>query len=616
MCLVFGRHDILIQFGEPIPWQAKLDPQESELSNFRHVARHLRAEFNDSQTQVLGPRNPSARRLRQTVFSSSRLEEFATKEESRTSTINKQARRYLRTIRTKFSYPFISLGMTVLGPFWRRSFAGFEVYGLEVVKKEAASSTLVYVPNHRSHMDYVLLSWTLHQHGVTIPHVASGDNLNLPLVGGILRRLGAFFIKRSYHDLEVYRRILESYVYELLNLGNSLEFFIEGSRSRTGWIQAPQFGLVRLLLDCVQRGTDRPIKVIPVHVAYQKLLEISGHVSELEGRDKKGENLFGILRNILRMSRRMGTLAIRFGDPMELSSPMAEDDRSLTKSTAYQIIHAINDRTLVNATHLVCLALSGDTNSVDKSMLLRRIDFLQTLLRADSLNHDYVVARSAPHELLEEVSYLFEFDISNTTLDIPAELATSTFWYCNNVVHTIFAPALCMNLLRTSTTPLDRTKLASEANQFLRFFSFLLNFRFDETAVERWLQHLINSRLIVVTSESETLSEAGDHSNLAAMFNSMIDPWMHAGRELVNVRENEVTPSHLDNTSTQVDDPTRARLQEIADLLPMEFNLKSVTELHRLVGEYFADPEESSTNSFSARNLLQLFNAKVRPNTT
>lgn len=123
--------------------------------------------------------------------------------------------------------------------------------------KNGRNIPVVYLPLHRSHLDYILISFILYMNNIKPPLVAAGDNLMIPFFGQLMRGLGAFFIKRRTSSEEqdrVYLAILQSYITENLREGNSLEFFIEGGRTRSGKMVMPKFGLLSIVLDVLLQG--------------------------------------------------------------------------------------------------------------------------------------------------------------------------------------------------------------------------------------------------------------------------------------------------------------------------------------------------------------------------
>ncbi|MCP4711500.1 MAG: glycerol-3-phosphate 1-O-acyltransferase PlsB, partial [Planctomycetes bacterium] len=136
----------------------------------------------------------------------------------------------------------IEIMLRLLRQFWRRFYAGIDTYNVETIKQVALTHQLVYVPCHRSHVDYLLLSYIIFNENLAIPYIASGNNLNMPIIGRILRGGGAFFIRRSFKDNPLYGAVMRAYVEQLIELGVPIEYFIEGGRSRTGRLLKPKLG--------------------------------------------------------------------------------------------------------------------------------------------------------------------------------------------------------------------------------------------------------------------------------------------------------------------------------------------------------------------------------------
>ena len=613
VCLFFNRTDILIHFGEPISWQDQLDRTRSVPHNVRTVARLLRNHFNETRQRVVGPENPASNRLVDSVLEHPWQESSPdTSVELNKSTL-KMAKSYFHTISTKFSYPATKAFKMVLRPFWSRCFSGIRIDGLEQLET-SSSYSLVYVPNHRSHLDYVLLSYVLFQHGWAIPHVASGDNLNMPVIGGILRRVGAFFIKRTYHDLDVYRSVLESYLYEVVNRGNSVEFFIEGTRSRTGWMLHPQFGFARLLLEYQQRGVERPLAIVPVYVAYERLLEIASHRQELLGSQKRNESVFGVIRNLRKMSRAMGTLSIRFGTPIPVEEYVSQQpvSRDATTIFAYDIVQSINSQAVLNAVHLVSLSIErGHASQVEEALLLQRIDFLQTLLRVDSLNHEYQVPRESPQALVNQVLEQYKLENNEGVLELPQDFIDATFWFRNNVIHTLVVPALLVYCVH-HVHKIDRSELADHVAIFCRVVEHLLTFRHDDKATLRWIQHLENNRLLVAENGMLTLTVDASLVDRAQLLISLVRPWFLVIRELLDFSTQSSTETALENDSPY--ELIYAKLQDRFSVfdedVPIEFHPNTLGTLDQSLGELIQNPDDLQLSSSATPlpQLLELFN--------
>jgi glycerol-3-phosphate O-acyltransferase len=151
--------------------------------------------------------------------------------------------------------------------------------------------SLIFLPCHKSHIDYLVVSYILYSVGIALPHIAAGDNLNLPGIGTLLRYNGAFFIRRQWGDDKLYVSVMKEYIELLMAKGYNIEAFIEGTRSRTGKLLRPKFGILKSCLDAVYSGRVKDAILVPVSIGYDKVIETPSYVDELLGRPKEKESL-------------------------------------------------------------------------------------------------------------------------------------------------------------------------------------------------------------------------------------------------------------------------------------------------------------------------------------
>ncbi|XP_065919777.1 glycerol-3-phosphate acyltransferase 1, mitochondrial-like isoform X2 [Dysidea avara] len=181
---------------------------------------------------------------------------------------------------------------------------------------------VVFLPTHKSHLDYIILSFLLVNLEVKVPHIAAGDNLNITGFAWLQRHLGGFFIKRKLDTAArkdvLYRKVLHEYLEQLLKKGQYVEFFVEGSRTRTGKPSIPKGGLVSVLVDTVMEGVVNDIYIVPVNISYDKILEGNFH-HELMGGAKKMETLWRAISGMWRMlTTKLGHIRVDFAQPFSL----------------------------------------------------------------------------------------------------------------------------------------------------------------------------------------------------------------------------------------------------------------------------------------------------------
>lgn len=297
-----------------------------------------------------------------------------------------------------------------------------EVLRLRKVAEEAErkGQSIIFLPSHRSHVDYVSMQLICYRLGLALPVVVAGDNLNFPVVGSFLQHAGEYFtptvisdsaqrshlkgamwIRRSFGNDTLYTTLVQAYIDTMLQGGYNFECFIEGGRSRTGKLLPPKFGILGFVLDSILSGRVKDAIVCPVSTQYDKVIETEGYVTELLGVPKKKENLADFLSGGSSvLSLKLGRVDVRFHEPWSLrkyideqltklnKSPTSEDltaktpenailKQKLLRTMGYKVLSDINDVSVVMPTALigtVLLTLRG--RGVGKAELLRRIEWL------------------------------------------------------------------------------------------------------------------------------------------------------------------------------------------------------------------------------------------------
>ncbi|CAL8077476.1 unnamed protein product [Orchesella dallaii] len=224
-----------------------------------------------------------------------------------------------------FSY-FVRVASWIIGKTLGRIYPQILVRNaqIEVIRKARESGySIVYLPVHRSHVDYVLVSWVLVACDIRAPLVAAGDNLNIPIFSLMMRSVGGFFIKRRLDCREgkrdiVYRAILHSYMTRSLTDDNDLEFFIEGGRTRTGKPCLPKGGLLSIVVDNLLAKKVDDVLIVPVNFSYERLLD-GNFIREQLGRPKVSESFASAALGLWNsLQAKFGSARIDFGQPFSL----------------------------------------------------------------------------------------------------------------------------------------------------------------------------------------------------------------------------------------------------------------------------------------------------------
>ncbi len=238
-----------------------------------------------------------------------------------------------------------------------------EIYSL------AQRHPVIFLPSHKSNLDHLVLQYALHEQGLPPNHTAGGINMNFMPVGPLVRRSGVFFIRRSFKDNEVYKFVLRHYIDYLIEKRFSLEWYVEGGRSRSGKLLPPRFGLLAYVVDAYLRGRSDDVVLLPVSIAYDQIQDVGDYAAEQRGAAKATESFGWFVGLVRKLGRRYGDIHLRFGEPVSLRETLGPPDESATpdpdahslrlQKVAFQVCDRINRVTPVTPTSLVTLALLG-----------------------------------------------------------------------------------------------------------------------------------------------------------------------------------------------------------------------------------------------------------------
>ncbi|VAW09220.1 Glycerol-3-phosphate acyltransferase [hydrothermal vent metagenome] len=235
---------------------------------------------------------------------------------------------------------------------------------LHDIYRLAEDYPLVFLPSHKSNFDHLVFQHVLYENELPLNHTAGGINMNFFLVGPLLRRSGIFFIRREFKNNEPYKFVLRQYLDYLLEKRFALEWYIEGGRSRSGKLREPRLGLLKYVADSYQRGIADDVILVPVSINYDQISDVSSYAAEQRGRSKDRESLLWAIKFIAGLRRRNGSIHIRFGEPLFMSTRVGRTEdltsdagRLTLPKVAFEISTRINDVTPITPISLVTLAL-------------------------------------------------------------------------------------------------------------------------------------------------------------------------------------------------------------------------------------------------------------------
>jgi len=466
LAILLNGRDTIVNFSPAVSLREVaaegLDPERT----VRKASRVMRAHFRRLRTAVIGPDLSHRRTVIDAVLNSEGVREAAaataSKEGISVEQATSKARGYAWEIAADYSHPVVRSISFVLGAFWNKIYDGVQVHHLDTLKKIAPGHEVVYVPCHRSHIDYLLLSYTLYVNGIVPPHIAAGVNLNLPVVGSILRRGGAFFLRRSFRANALYSTVFTEYVAQLFARGVSVEYFVEGGRSRTGRLLEPRAGMLAMTVRSFLRQSRRPVVFQPVYIGYEKLVEGGSYISELSGKPKEKESILGLARTLGVLRKKYGKVALSFGEPILLGAHLdatapnwreaggVGDERppwfaASVADLADRILANINRAADVNPINLLAVALlATPRHAMGEADLLSSIRAAKALLERVPYSDRVTITPMSAEEIIgygERVNWITRAKHPlGDVLMAEGDQAVLLSYFRNNVLH-LFATA-------------------------------------------------------------------------------------------------------------------------------------------------------------------------------
>ena len=471
--IIFHGRNLIIQFHKPLRVKELIDYSNSNNKNSQLLSRYLRALFRRSKQAMLGPDISHRRTMVKTLVKNKHVREEINKQSKgkklRKRRLVKKAYKYGREICSDLSYPIVRMLVRGFTWFWNSRYEGINIRNIEHVKNISKDNALVYVPCHRSHIDYCALTFILYENGLMLPQVAAGNNLNLPIIGGILRGAGAIFMRRSFMKNTIYSTVFFEYIRSLMIRGSSIEFFPEGGRSRTGLSLPSRPGLLSLILRSFASLKIQKVKIIPIYIGYEKILEGQSYLSELSGSKKKRESLLDPFKVLKDFNDYLGNAYLNFGKPIDLGefleenvsqdfhidSPLERPEwlKPVTGLLGDEIIRSINSSVAISSTSLFAISLLTDpTQALNTDSLKKRISFYLSLVNKSDSYKDVWLTETNPEEIISKVEKLRFIKHQLIGSDsvykpTPSEVAALSF-YKNNISHIFILYSLICESVR------------------------------------------------------------------------------------------------------------------------------------------------------------------------
>ncbi len=528
---VHGRNT-LVQFHEPLSLRALMNDTPATQDIPTHVNGWLRSYLEHQRELVVGPDLSDRRNLVDALLDSPGIQQAIHAESIRANQqpaqVRRTARDYLDEIVADYSATTTRMFEQSLHWLWTQLYDGVDVHNFATVREMAEDHELIYVPCHRSHIDYLLLSYVIYRQGLRTPYIAAGDNLNLPVLGNILRGGGAFFIRRSFRGNHLYTAVIREYLHSVLVRNTPLEYFIEGGRSRTGRLLSPKTGMLAMTLHSYLRDRSKPIAFVPTYFGYERLMEGGTYIGELEGKPKESESILGLLKTTRKIERIFGKVHVNFGEPILLDTllraygvdhvRLQRNDDELPAEVsaaigplAQQIMQNINRAAVINPVSLLALVLlAAPKHALDEAMCVQQLDVYRQMaldtpyderVQVTPLTGRDIIAYGLKLKLIKRVGHLL-----GDLIAIEAQQAVLLTYFRNNILHLFILPSLLAALILQNgrISHEEASRIIGELYPFLQAELFL---KWPLEQLEtRIVEHIDSlSRLDLIENDGHTL---------------------------------------------------------------------------------------------------------------
>lgn len=417
-------------------------PDASDAALISRLTYTMLRRLERERRSVTGPAEKSPERVRQEILRSPRFRADIgrlTRTGKSQAELLEQSLSMLKAMQATPEGATRSLMAVALDRLFGRIYAGIDVdqEGIQRIRRESKEKSLVLLPSHKSHIDYLILSYAFNEQNLPLPLIAAGDNLTFFPMGPIFRRAGAFFIRRSFGGDALYPIVVDAYVRRLIREGYPLEMFLEGGRSRTGKLLAPKFGLLKMVVSAALAVPQRPVCFVPVSIGYERVVE--SYDLELGGGEKAKEDAAGLIGATGVLKSRYGRMNLQFGQILTLDhirsdlglppGPLSPaKQRALVTRLGNRVMDEINRVTAVTPGALTALALlsyhrRGQTH---EKLLLRCERLLATLRRLGARTTPALTTPGGTKlrtEAIREATQMFA-DAEVVNVHYPAEVGT------------------------------------------------------------------------------------------------------------------------------------------------------------------------------------------------
>ncbi len=333
--------------------------------------------LNNEDRAYRGPTKRSRERKVRRILKEQRLRldlaKVAERQNRSFDSVLKEADKTLHEITSDTSERMVNFLRMFFDFVWARTLEGidFKPSDYNRMRELSKQGPVVFLPCHRSHVDYLVFAYMFEKQGMNYPRFAAGDNLSKWPLGMIFRRAGAFFVRRTFKGEAIFPIVFDAYIRYLLRDRHVVAFFMEGGRSRTGKLLHPKVGLLSMIMDAWLKDVVDDVPLVPVTIDYGRIFEGKAYLKEMGGQEKQKENLNALLRTRKFLRKKHGIIRMRFGEPIYLSEHLKKaglkkeevgfrNKLPLLHDLGFQVMNDVNRMVTITAANVLAGILMGN----------------------------------------------------------------------------------------------------------------------------------------------------------------------------------------------------------------------------------------------------------------
>ncbi|XP_069697243.1 dihydroxyacetone phosphate acyltransferase isoform X2 [Periplaneta americana] len=452
------------------------------------------------------------------------------------------------------------------------------------VMSTVGENPVIFAPSHRSYGDFILMAYLCFHYKIEMPAIAAGiDFHSMWLMGHLLRDCCAFFMRRSFGSDKLYWTTFSEYVQKLVTDGDAaVEFFIEGTRSRTAKSLTPKFGFLSMTLVPFFTGRVPDITIVPINISYDRTLEEVLFAFELLGVPKPKESTSGLIKALNMLNEKYGKVYIDFAEPISVrelfessglhrrlptpESPqvqhvMSPEETSFCVELAHHVVQQQQRHSVISAFNLMAIILNNSVLEGTGPPLLQEIvanvawfksvmEMLGALIdiqgglssvdaavkEAISVHKSLVTLTQTNHLKLVKIhtfsrkmdtSKLKGHNLSEQTMDVAVPMVMLQH-YVNPCLHYLIGPAILTLVMRHLDVQMEISR-----NDLFQKFNFLRSlfsneFAFYTAWAEKEFEDAVKQLevLSVVEPTKSGMLKLGNHAKLQILLSNLLQPFL------------------------------------------------------------------------------------------